>query len=215
MNLARPLVLAGGITLASVAIGAWAYALLPAGAAFPINYGLDGRPHSYLPKAEGLAIMPAVAVLVLGVFAVLPLRSGRLARSADVYGLLVIGLAALFLTAQAALIVQAIDPSFDVLRWVYLAASVLLLLVGNALGKLRQNSVLGVRTRWTLGDARNWDKTHRFAGRTMVACALLLAGVALLIPDHRVLIAAFVLAVVGPLAGGAAYSARLGAQPRA
>ncbi|HTX49099.1 MAG TPA: SdpI family protein [Caulobacteraceae bacterium] len=214
MNLARPLILAAVLTAASVAIGAWAYIHLPAGAAFPINYGLDGRPHSYLPKAEGLGIMPAVAVLVLGIFATLPLRSRRLARSADAYGLLVIGLAALFLTAQAALIVQAIDPSFDVLRWIYLAAAVLLLLVGNILGKLRQNSVLGVRTRWTRADARVWDKTHRFAGRAMVAGALVLAAVALFVPDHRLLIAAFVLAVAGPLLASAAYSARLGAQPR-
>jgi uncharacterized membrane protein len=213
MSLARPLILASGITLASIAIGAWAYEHLPAGAAFPINYGLDGRPHSYLPKAEGLAIMPAVAVLVLAIFATLPLRSRRLANSADAYGLLVIGLAALFLTAEAALIVQAIDPSFDVLRWVYLAASVLLLLVGNMLGKLRQNSVLGVKTRWTRADARVWDKTHRFAGRAMVAGALVLGAVALFVPDHRLLIAAFVLAVAGPLLAGVAYSARLGARP--
>jgi hypothetical protein len=39
--------------------------------------------------------------------------------------------------------------------------------------------------------------------------------VTLFLPDHRLLIAAFVLAVTGPLLAGVVYSARLGVRPGA
>jgi uncharacterized membrane protein len=209
--LARPLALAGLITLATIAIAIWGYVQLPAGVTFPMNYGIDGRPHSFLPKPEGLAVMPAVSALVVTILAWVSARSRRVAASAEAYGLLVTGLAALFLVAQGALIAQAIDPAFDVLRWVFLAAAVFLVLLGNTLGKVRQNSVFGVRTKATLGDARIWDKTHRFTGRWMVLAALALAALALLAPDHRLLIAGLVLAAAGPPLAGILYARRLAA----
>ena len=217
MNLTRPLILAVAFTAASIGLGVWAYLQLPAHVTFGMNYGLDGRPHSFLPKAEGLAIMPAVAMLVVSILAVAPYRSRAktgLLASAGAYGLLVTSLAALFLVAQAALIAHAFDPAFDVLRWVFLAGAVLIALVGNTLGKVRPNDVFGLRTRWTLADPRVWDKTHRFTGWAMVAGGLIFAVVAFLIPDHRLLIAAFVLCVVVPLIAGAIYSRRISAQPQ-
>lgn len=210
MNLTRPLMLAALLTLASAAMGVWAYQTLPVAAVFPMNYGLDGRPHSFLPKAEGLAVMPLVAALVVTILAFIPSRARNkdgLRASADAYGLLITSLAALFLVAQGALIAHAFDPSFDVLRWVFLAAAALLVLVGNSLGKIRQNDKFGIRTRWTLADARVWDKTHRFAGRAMVLAAAALAALTYLDPDHRLLIAGLVLAAAGPPIAAALYSA--------
>jgi uncharacterized membrane protein len=217
MNLTRPLILAGAFTAASVGIGVWAYLQLPAHVTFGMNYGLDGRPHSFLPKAEGLAIMPGVALLVVSILAVAPMRSrakSGLMASADAYGLLLSSLAALFLVAQAALIAHAFDPAFDVLRWVFLAGAVLIALVGNTLGKVRPNDIFGLRTRWTLADPRVWDKTHRFTGRGMVASGLIFAAIAFLVPDHRLLIAAFVLCVITPIFAGVFYSSRISAQPQ-
>ena len=46
-------------------------------------------------------------------------------------------------------------------RVVFLAVAALLLTVGNSLGKVRHNAIFGLKTPWTLGDARVWDKTHR------------------------------------------------------
>ena len=55
-------------------------------------------------------------------------------------------------------------PSFT-----FAATGVMLIVVGNILGKLRANYVIGIRTRWTLADPTVWDKTHRFTGRLMFA----------------------------------------------
>jgi immunity protein, SdpI family len=212
MNLTRPLMLAAVLTLASAAMGVWAYVNLPTDAVFPMNYGLDGRPHSFLPKAEGLAVMPLISALLTAVLTYIPTRAHNkegLFASADAYGLLLTGLAALFLVAQGALIAQAFDPTFDVLRWVFLAAAVLLVLVGNSLGKIRQNDKFGIRTRWTLADARVWDKTHRFAGRAMVLAAAALAALTYLASDRAVLIAGLVIAAAGPPLAAVLYSAMI------
>ncbi|UUZ51904.1 SdpI family protein [Massilia sp. B-10] len=41
------------------------------------------------------------------------------------------------------------------------------------MGKVQPNFYVGIRTPWTLANARVWRATHRFAGQTMVASGLL------------------------------------------
>lgn len=217
MNLTRPLTIAGALLAANVAVGLWAYQRLPATARIAIRYhSLDGHLHGTMPKLAGLALFPAVSAVVTGALALAPARSRMLKgleASADAYGLLITSLAALFLAAEGGLVAQAMDPRFDVFRWVFLAAAILLLLVGNTLGKVRHNDVFGVRTPWTLASARVWDKTHRLTGRLMVAGGFALAVVAGLWPDHRLLVATLVLAVVGPTLAGALYSRAIAERP--
>ena len=216
MTLSRPLMISLGLVAATIAVGAWGYLTLPAGATIPINYtGLDGLPHAHMAKGPGLALIPAVSSIVLiSVMAStsVVLRRRRLEGTAEVRGLLITSLAGLFLVTEAALVAQAADPHFDAFRWIFLAAAVLLLVVGNALGKLRHNFVLGVRTHWTLSDARVWDKTHRLTGRLMVIGALALAAVAGFLPNHALLIIFLVAAAAGPMIAGALYSARIARQ---
>jgi uncharacterized membrane protein len=213
MNLLRPVFYAAVLTAASFAIGAWAYAILPPDATIAIGWhGLDGAAHSALPKLAGLAILPLVALIVTTSLSLAPLRARNrkgFEASAQSYGLLLTSLAALFLVAQGALVERAINPDFDVLRWVFLAAAALLVLVGNTLGKVRHNDVFGVRTRWTLADPRVWDKTQRFTGRLMVAGGLILATFAGFLPDHALLIATLVAVAAGPYIAGAVYSRTL------
>jgi uncharacterized membrane protein len=210
MNLGRPIAYAGLLTAANFAIGGWAYAILPPNGTLAIGWhSLDGAAHSAMPKLAGLAIMPLVALVVTTSLSLAPLRARNvkgLEASAGSYGLLLTSLAALFLVTQGALVERAINPDFDVIRWVFLAAATLLVLVGNTLGKVRHNDLFGVRTPWTLADPRVWDKTHRFTGRLMVAGALILAAFAVLLPNHPLLIATLVAIAAGPYIAGAAYS---------
>ena len=56
---------------------------------------------------------------------------------------------------------------------------VLLVVVGNVLGKVRPNYFVGVRTPWTLASARSWEATNRLGGRVFV-----LGGVGLAIAGY-------------------------------
>jgi uncharacterized membrane protein len=50
-----------------------------------------------------------------------------------------------------------------------LSVGVLLMVIGNYMGKLRKNFFIGIRTPWTLASDAVWERTHRFAGPLFVA----------------------------------------------
>ena len=77
---------------------------------------------------------------------------------------------------------------------------VLLVLIGNPMGKVRPNAFIGIRTPWTLGSARVWYATHRLAARLMVASGLLGLCLLWLGAPHGLLL--FVLLAWAPLAVG-------------
>lgn len=55
-----------------------------------------------------------------------------------------------------------------------LLPGVLFLVLGNVMGKLRRNAMVGIRTPWTLRSERVWDQTHRWGGKAMVLGGLVL-----------------------------------------
>jgi uncharacterized membrane protein len=209
MKLHRALIVAAALIAAAALLGLWGYGRLPAGTVMGYNYGLDGRPHAFMGKAVGLGLMPLIGAGVILLLALLP-RIAPVKKGLDVsagpYGLMITGLAAVFLVSEGALIAHALDPSFDVLRWVFLAVAALLVLLGNFLGKVRHNYLFGIRTPWTLTDARVWDKTHRFTGRLLLAGGVLLAAGCLAALDHIALIVLVVVCAAGPMIAGGVYS---------
>ena len=72
-----------------------------------------------------------------------------------------------------------------------------LIVAGNVLGKIRWNHTLGIRTPWTLGDERVWDKTHRFGGWAFVAGGVLLLGATFALPPSIPPVAVAVPVVAG------------------
>ena len=50
-----------------------------------------------------------------------------------------------------------------------LGFGLMFLLLGNYMPKLRQNSFMGIRVKWTLENEANWNATHRFGGKVWVA----------------------------------------------
>jgi immunity protein, SdpI family len=63
-------------------------------------------------------------------------------------------------------------------RWVSYVPTclvgIVLVVAGNALPRLRPNSAMGIRTRWTLADETVWRKTHLAAGYVLIVFGLTL-----------------------------------------
>lgn len=189
------------LTAASAAIGAWTWSHLPPGGGVATNYlGLDGLRHVGMTRAPLWALPLASAVVTLS------LSVARLRREADAallpLDMTLISVTGLLLVTQTALVGRAFDPAFNVLQPVGAATGVLLIAVGNYLGKARRNAVFGVRTPWTLADATVWDRTHRFTGLAMVLGGLALIALALLLKDSTAIgVSIAVCAALPPLAG--------------
>lgn len=69
-------------------------------------------------------------------------------------------------------------------RVVVIGMSLLFIGIGNVLGKVRQNFMLGIRTPWTLSSELSWEKTHRLGARAFVASGLISIVAALATPRY-------------------------------
>jgi uncharacterized membrane protein len=130
-------------------------------------------------------------------------------RAAEVFDITLISVAGLLLVVQAALVGRALDADFNVMRPVAIAVGVLLLAIGNYLGKARQNGFIGVKTPWTLANAAVWDKTHRFTGRGMALAGLLLVALGFALHDALALGLAIGACLTGPILLGVGRSRAL------
>jgi uncharacterized membrane protein len=206
----RWILIALGFVAAAFVAAAWAYAVLPPGARIETHFNAAGVANGWADKGPGLFLMPLIllgAVVAL-MFAprILPTAKTPVTMGGS-YGAIVAGVAGVLFAGEAALAAHALDPAFDVLRAVFLASGVLLIVTGNLLGKVRQNWLLGVRTPWTLTNETVWDKTHRFTGRLLFVTGVVLVPLSAFLPDHRWLVALMVVCAAGPLLAGAVYSA--------
>jgi hypothetical protein len=191
----------------TVAVAGWAWTALPPGAGIPINtLMLDGTRHTGSSRAL-VWLIPVTSALVTSV---LTLRLSRGAEAARLpFEMTMLSVAGLLLVVEAALIGRATDPDFNVMRPVAIATGVLLLAVGNYLGKARRNPVFGIKTPWTLANAAVWDKTHRFTGRAMFAGGAILVALGFALHDGNALGLSIALCAALPPITGLIWSRRL------
>ncbi len=69
---------------------------------------------------------------------------------------------------------------FDPTNYTIFFISLLFIVVGNYMPKVKQNYTLGIKIKWTLLSETNWNKTHRFAGKIWVVGGVIIALCALL-----------------------------------
>jgi uncharacterized membrane protein len=199
-----------GFVAAALAAAAWAYAALPPGARIETHFNTAGVANGWMDKGPGLFLMPVIMLVTIAalVFAPRIMPGGKTPVSMDgPYGVIVAGVAGVLFASEAGIAAHALDHGFDVLRAVFLACGVLLIVTGNLLGKVRQNWLLGVRTPWTLSNETVWDKTHRFTGRLLFVTGVVLIPMSAFVPDHRWLVGLMIGCAAGPLLAGCVYSA--------
>ena len=90
------------------------------------------------------------------------------------------------------------------LKWMAGGLSALFILIGNVLGKVRQNFMLGIRTPWTLSSEMSWEKTHRISGRLFVLAGII--GILLTIFLPKVAFPFIVTAILGIVLFSLLYS---------
>jgi uncharacterized membrane protein len=204
----RMLIGAMALVGAMLALSAYAWVSLPAGAQIAAHWDAQGTPDSYIGKEAGLLIVPAVAsllALLLGLLPLIEARRDNLARSSGAYRAVCLASIAVLLIVHATLVAAALGHQVDVTKAFVIAAALMLAVMGNYLGKVRANGTFGIRTPWTMSSELSWDKTHRATGRLVVVLGLLTAGAAVFAPTP-VALAALMGFAVAMLVFGFAYS---------
>lgn len=149
----------------------WAWPQVPADVALPVHWGFDLQPDRYGGKFEGLFMMPLVGIVISLVWALAPRfapRRRNLRRSGTAYDAVCVAVMAFMTMLHGAIVMQATGTPLSMSLVLPVALGLLLMAVGNLMGKIRSNYLVGVRTPWTLSSDLSWDKTNRLAGRMLV-----------------------------------------------
>ena len=156
----------------------------------PMHYNAAGEVDRMGSKYENL-IFPG-AIVMAGVPLVFAGRKKDLKRSEEIV-LLSTGISVLAALDILSVILMYKALTYkpgeildlNVLKIVMVFLGVLLVLLGNIMPKVRRNSIIGLRTSWSMYNDSVWQKSQRFSGIAsaiygllILVCALFLTGVA-------------------------------------
>lgn len=103
--------------------------------------------------------------------------------------------------AQCVTIFKAMNDRLKISIFITVLVGFVIAVIGNYLPKCKYNYTIGIRLPWTLSNAENWRKTHRFAGFVWIIGGILIA-VSAFFPFDWLMIGTIVFMVAAP----AAYS---------
>ncbi len=192
----KHIIFIGILISVSVIIGIVSMFILPD--IIPVHFGPDGSADRYGSKFEAL-IMPAVSLL-MGIFLIV---FGKISSKKDNDGKnnekamyitlesvlsVLVAMNLYFLYAQYNNIENLYSLKINIGSLVLVLSGLLFIITGNIMPKVKKNSVIGMRTPWTMKNDDVWKKSQRFsgfafviAGIIMVVCGFLVKGAAGLI----------------------------------
>lgn len=189
---------------------AWLYPSLPE--RLPIHWNIQGQIDGWLDKSWPAALwMPLLCLVLYLLMLFVPFLDPRRERYGEFlrpYRRIRLGLTVYFLFIAGVVLSAASNPEWPVDRIIASSVGLLLVVIGNFLGKIRSNWFVGIRFPWTLENEEVWNRTHRLGGRLFVLIGFLTLLAGLFLP--RVWTAVILLSgVAGMIAGLAVYSYRL------
>ncbi|WP_148293726.1 SdpI family protein [Azospirillum sp. B4] len=151
----------------------------------PVHFDAAGQPTRYAHAPWALGVGPLMA-LVLAVAMPLAARllplAENLERSAAAWRVSRLSVLGVLAVTHLGLVVTALGHPVELRRLHAFALGMAMAAIGNVLGKVRPNHLMGIRTPWAKADEWVWDRTHRFGGRLTVAGGLALMALALFLP---------------------------------
>lgn len=169
------------IAAVAVAVSIWAYPQLPPTVA--THWNLRGTADGFSSRAMAVSIIPAVILLMTGLFNVLPKldpRGDNYSKFIGTYWLIANAVIVFMLVAHGMIIATGLGYSVKIDRLMPIGVGVLFIVLGNYLTRVEPNWFVGIRTPWTLSSDTVWRKTHRTGGWLMVLGGLVIAACAFL-----------------------------------
>lgn len=173
--------------------------------AVPTHWGATGKVNGYMDKPWGVFLMPLVTLVVWLLMLTLPRiapKGYRLDSFLGAYGAILLAIVGTMFALTVLVLLQAAGMHFDLPHLSTMAVGVLLIVLGNYMGKLRKNFFIGVRTPWTLANDEVWVRTHHLAGWLFV----LAGAVCVISPAFGGGVLVFVIAVASAALIPAGYS---------
>ncbi|MEK7218210.1 MAG: SdpI family protein [Patescibacteria group bacterium] len=168
----RPLLVLRWAMIAGMfALAAALYPSLPD--RIPTHWNFAGVPDQFSPKTYGAWLVPGIALLMAVLFPVFQRFDPKRANYADLlhtWDVLQTAFVGFMAYLYGITLLATFDPAQSPLvgRGVVLGVGALFVVIGNSMGKIRQNWFVGLRTPWTLSDPETWRRSQRFGGWAFV-----------------------------------------------
>ena len=149
------------------AVAVYAFVKLPADGRYPVHWSFSGQPDRYGSKLEAVSIGPIVTVLIYVLAVVLPEldpKRKNYERFKKEYLLLMQAIMGFLAVIYIVSIMAAFGRQVNITVWVNAMVGVLFVILGNYMGRIKQNWYMGIKTPWTLSDEKVWDKPIGSAG---------------------------------------------------
>jgi uncharacterized membrane protein len=139
------------------------------------HWNIRGESDGYMNKFWGLFFTPiitlAIIIFLLYLPKIDPMNNFRKFNSQYEQIILVLSVFMTYIHALTLLWNFGIKFSFN--RALAPAFGVLFYFIGLAIGKAKQNWFMGIRTPWTLSNAKVWDKTHKLGSELFRVCGFI------------------------------------------
>ena len=152
----------------------------------PTHWNASGQADDYMSKPAGSASLAAVPLIIFIIFKLIPVVSPRGFRTesfTEVLNILMTVSVVFGSVIGVGAIQAALGSDFNISTFVMVAVGLLLMVLGNFLGKVRKYFFIGIRTPWTLASDEVWAKTHRLGGWCFVIAGIAMAIMAVAVPD--------------------------------
>jgi uncharacterized membrane protein len=174
------------IMAVTLLVSALAYPRLPNTIAS--HWGLDGSANGYMSRFWGLAIVPIIMVVIVGLFAVIPYldpKRENIQAMRDKINNFGAAILLFLLYIHILTIAWNLGYRFDMTRMLIPAMAALFYAIGSLIATAKQNWFIGIRTPWTLSNERVWTETHRVGGKAFQIAAVLTLG-GMLLPQYAI-----------------------------
>ena len=164
----KTMIITSIIILLPIIIGVSLWDILPDKIA--THWGADGSADGWSSKPFAVFFMP---IILLALHWVCVLATSIDPKKQNIDGkplklvLWITPIISLFLGVM--MYGQFIGKGLDVAFISIFFLGIAFMIIGNLMPKCKQNYSVGIKIPWTLDNEENWNKTHRFAGKTWVA----------------------------------------------
>ena len=160
----------------------------------PLHWNTANQVDSYAPKSR-LWLLCCIAPVLSLLFQFLPKidpkkeNYGKFQGKYDLFGPILPGI---LLIALLFTVSEAIEPgALPIGKLLLGAVSIVLMVAGNIMGKVKTNWFMGIRTPWSLSDPDVWAKTNRMGGWVFFLGGLVTLILCLVLPAEIEEIAVF------------------------
>ncbi|MBQ6892768.1 MAG: SdpI family protein [Clostridia bacterium] len=133
------------------------------------HFGIDGTADGFSSKPFAIFFLPlfVFAVHWICIFATTFDKKNR-TQNKKAMNLVFWICPVISVLVSAAMYSHGLGYEFNISAIAIILMSLMFIIIGNYMPKIKQNSTLGVKVPWTLRSEKNWNATHRFCGKVWV-----------------------------------------------